>query len=383
MKIHSVNMLNNGYGAAVSVKAPMHKCSDYKADYKSIYETPGLISFGFNVNRHRSVPDIQFEEYQSMSETMKKYLRKRCENFQYKVDKSLLRDPSMPILPLSYHETMDDFIKTSSLYNKYKDHKIICLGRSPKWFLNTSLWMKDGIENYDFVAFSKSWYLPDYRGNIRRQPELAPTEEQIRSYRKYLRNVKADPESIVKSFEKTGKKVILTDYVCTGKGVTSFLEILGNWAKEKGILEEFAKSLKIIGIGSMDYMEMLEPDLDEIRVPRVEMPEVLKPYQDILPTDFRTMDYRTFREMLIDANTNECRSTFYPADCWTLYKPHKFKTGQIKNMRQVEDLMKKSSRKIVISFSPAMQDFRNLLNFRILDALNERNLLKAVHNTRL
>ena len=41
-----------------------------------------------------------------MSETMKKYLRKRCEKFQYKVDKSLLWDPSMPILPLSYHETM-------------------------------------------------------------------------------------------------------------------------------------------------------------------------------------------------------------------------------------------------------------------------------------
>ena len=44
--------------------------------------------------------------------------------------------------------------KYPQMYNKYKGQPIICLGRSPKWFLNTSLWMKDGIDGYDFVAFS-------------------------------------------------------------------------------------------------------------------------------------------------------------------------------------------------------------------------------------
>ena len=35
------------------------------------------------------------------------------------------------------------------------------------------------------------------------------------------------------------------------------------------------------------------------------------------------------------------------------------------------------------NFTPAMRDYRNLLNFRILDALFQKDLLKTVHRSKL
>ena len=52
------------------------------------------------------------------------------------------------------------------------------------------------------------------------------------------------------------------------------------------------------------------------------------------------MDYEVFKDMLINQNTNECRSTYYPHDAWTIYKPDKFKTGLIKDMKKVKKMEK-------------------------------------------
>ena len=97
------------------------------------------------------------------------------------------------------------------------------------------------------------------------------------------------------------------------------------------------------------------------------------------------MDYIVFREMLLNQNTNECRSTYYPHNAWTIYKPDHFKTGMVKDMKKVQRLLKdlKGEKKFVTSFSAAMQDYRNLLNFRILDALDARKLLKESHISKL
>ena len=108
---------------------------------------------------------------------------------------------------------MDDFIEISKIYNKYKDQPIICLGRSPKWFLNTSLWMKDGINRYDFVAFSKFWYRKDPYEGMKRMDRYAPTEKEEAAYRKYLKGLRVDPKSIVKKMQETGKKTVITDYI--------------------------------------------------------------------------------------------------------------------------------------------------------------------------
>ena len=91
-------------------------------------------------------------------------------------------------------------------------------------------------------------------------------------------------------------------------------------------------------------------------------------------------------EMLINQNTNECRSTYYPHTAWTIYKPDQFKTGLIHDMNKVKQKMKELKslgQKTLTSFTPAMADYRNLLNFRILDGLAKRGLLKATHISKI
>ena len=279
-------------------------------------------------NPNRTVPHIDYEEYKAMNQSAIRRFRKRYEKFNddVSINKNELFDLKNSYLPLRTEKNMDEFIKVAKMYSQYKEQPIICLGRSPKWFLNAALWMKDGIDNYDFVAFSKFWYRPDVDEGIKRINAIAPTEKEIGEYRKYLRRVKADPKTIVNHMEKTGKKTVITDYICSGKGATSFLEILGDYAKDLGILEKFSKSIQIVGIGSIDYMGDLNPYAEEISNPKVHMPEVLRPYSKNIDQTFFNMDYGMFREMLLNQNTNECRSTYFPHEAWGKYKPDQFKT---------------------------------------------------------
>ena len=135
--------------------------------------------------------------------------------------------------------------------------------------------MKDGLETYKFVAFSKYWYIPDKEDGARKVERMAPTKEEEAVYKKYLKSIQADPKGIIEVAEKAGKKVIITDYVCTGKGMCSFLDLLGRYAEEQGVLEKFANSIEIVGIGSMEYMEHLNPYAEYIPVPSVPLPKVL------------------------------------------------------------------------------------------------------------
>ena len=337
-------------------------------------------------NPNRTVPHIDYEEYKVMNENAKTRFRKRYLNFDHDpyIEKQELVDSKFMYMPLRKKETMDAFLNTAAKYNKYKDQPIICLGRSPKWFLNASLWMKDGIEDYKFVAFSKYWYRPDWREGVRRIDKDAPTEKEIVQYRKYLKRIQADPMTIVKHMRETGQKTVITDYICTGKGATSFLEVMGNYADELGILEEFSKSIQIVGIGSMEYMEDLDPYADSISEPRVIMPPVLQPYERNIKQEYYDMDYQMFREMLLNQNTNECRSTYYPHEAWTVYKPDQFKTGLIKDMKKVKEVREQLKGYDQIShFTPAMYDYRNLLNFWILDNLAQRDMLKPNHKSKM
>ena len=343
------------------------------------------IHFGEFIDPNRTVTNIGYEEYMAMTPTTKRRNRKIYQTFDKQVDKQELVDKKMDYLPLKSEATMDEFIKTSKIYTKYKDQPIICLGRSPKWFLNAALWMKDGIDDYKFVAFSKNWYRPDSNLGIRRLDSIAPTEKEEIAYRKYLKRIKADPQTIVDTMEKTGKKTVITDYICSGKGCTSFLEILSKYADDLGILDKFAKSIQIVGIGSLDYMEELDPYAEYIPTPKVYMPEKLQPYSKDIKQEFYNMDYNMFREMLINQNTNECRSTYYPHETWTVYQPDRFKTGLIHDMKKVKEMVKalKGNKNSMSSFTPAMGDFRNLLNFRILDGLAQRGLLKTIHKSKI
>ena len=352
------------------------------------------IHFGEFFDPNRTVPHIDYEEYMAMSEISKKRMRKRYKNFfkDNLIDTKEMIDQKYLYMPLQSEVTIDEFLKTSKIYTKYKDNPIICLGRSPKWFLNAVLWMKDGINDYKFVAFSKNWYMADYfTGEIERVNTMAPTLKEEKAYRKYLERIKADPQTIVNHMKETGKKTVITDYIDTGKGVTSFLDVLSHYAEDLGILEEFCKSIHIVGIGSLYNIEQ-RTKKETAYAPKVTMPDRMLPFEKSglwsynITQEFYDMEYNMFKEMLINQNTNECRSTYYPHETWTIYKPDRFKTGLITDMKKVKQMLKElksTNQRTMSSFTPAMFDYRNLLNFRILDALNERGLLKAIHRSKI
>lgn len=355
------------------------------------YHYGANINFGEFFDPNRTVPHIDYEEYMAMRDAAKKRFRKKYNNFfqDKTIDTAEMIDKNFNYMPLRSETLMDDFINAAKIYKKYKDNPIICLGRSPKWFLNAALWMKDGIDDYKFVAFSKYWYRPDPIEGIVKLDNQAPTPKEEAAYRKYLKRIKADPQTIVEHMHKTGKKTVITDYIFSGKGVSSFLDIMSKYAQDLGILEEFCKSIHIVGIGSKEYMEE-KMKIEYPSNPEVIMPELMKPYERQglwhynITQEFYDLDYTMFKEMLINQNTNECRSTYYPHETWTVYQPDRFKTGLIKDIKKVKEMVKTlKGNKSMSSFTPAMFDYRNLLNFRILDGLNARDLLKTVHKSKI
>lgn len=327
----------------------------------------------------RKVPDIDYFKYHNMSEHMKKLLRKKCVDFNQKVKSSELENVNKRYLPLMDDKTMGQFIDVCKVYCNLKNEPILCLGRSPKWFLNTALWMKDGIEDYKFVAFSKFWYRHSSDG-MKRMDSMAPTKEEIKAYKKYLKSIQADPKHIVDVHKKTGKKVVITDYIDTGKGACSFLDVMSTIAEQEGVLEDFAKSIRIVAIGSMEYIESRYYDDELISEPSVPLPEKLMPYKKEIKQEFHNMPLRVFEQMLINENTNECRASYYPHETWTVYQPNRFKTGMLTE-KKLDELRKKCPRSLN-NFTPAMRDYRNLLNFRILDYLNEQGQLRENLNSK-
>lgn len=333
-----------------------------------------IVNISFKADPPRkTVPDVDYFSYRIMSPQMKKLMRKRCHEFNSKVKTSELENEKKRYLPLMDDKDMEKFVKICSQYNNLKNEPLLCLGRSPKWFLNTSLWMKDGIDNYKFVAFSKFWYRKQGEDLVKMNYG-APTEKEKEAYKKYLKNIQCDPKHIVEVAKRTGKKVVITDYINTGKGVTSFLDLMSEYAENDKILEEFANSIKIYGIGCMEYMEKFYHEDEEISEPKVQMPERLWPYAKNIPQEFHDMPLNIFEQMLVNENTNECRASFYPHEVWTIYKPDRFKTGLL-STKKIEELKEKCP-KSAVNFTPAMKDYRNLLNFRILDYLNENGWMR-------
>ena len=184
----------NNYNANVSVPSAVSKSvAENKernlpknAPYAAYMNLKSQPSF-----QQRLIGDIEFEDYGVLVDKEKEYIRHLYSNFYSLTDVNELhfkRDKNSDHLPLSNDRDMDDFLRIAKGYNKYREHKIICVGRSPKWFLNTSIWMKDGIENYSFAAFSDNWYHRDRFGVGPKQykdEKKMPTEIEYRMYKRF------------------------------------------------------------------------------------------------------------------------------------------------------------------------------------------------------
>ena len=383
-----ISKINTQYNSNLNFKTPLKpvknegnqvsqpiKTTELPLGFNTLYN----VSFSSKYNPNRLVGDVDLETYYTMTERTKERYRRAYKSFSKNeaIDKEELIDPKDPHIPMQSDELLDEFIKTSSIYLKYKDQPIICLGRSPKWFLNTAFWMKDGLPEYKFVAFSGYWYQQNSKDGAKRMDKQAPTLEEELAYRNYLKKIGVTPRRIVDTMKKEGKKTVITDYVCSGKGFCSFLDIMSRFAKDEGLLEEFSKSIQIVSIGSIEYMEELNPYADDIPTPTVPMPELLEPYANNIKQEFHDMDYRVHREILMNRNTNECRSTYYPHRVWTIFEPYVLKVGMGTSLEEIFKLLRElEGNRYEANFKPAMGDFRNLLNFRILDYLHSKDMLR-------
>ena len=314
----------------------------------------------------KPIPEINPQSYLKFSEEDKAWLRQKCSDFGV-VDKPKgLEADAKTYIPLDSHKVLDEFVEFSKEYNSLKGTPTVCLGRSPKWMLDTSLWMKDGIEEYKQVLFSGSWYEPENwwsdKGGMVKKPEAVPTESQESAYKAYLNSIKSDPKHIIDEAQKAGKKVVITDYIQKAKGMMSFLDLISRYAESQGVLNKFADSIKFLTIISREYTESFYPGDEPISMPSVILPETLKKidhpnrYDSLIREDSIDMPEGAFNEIILNKNANECLPSYYSKSCWTEFNP------SINPPK----------------LSQALNDYRNLLSFRILDHLNARNLLKLV-----
>jgi hypothetical protein len=388
----SANYYNSNNKVFNQKKSVMAPNVDNKKEYNPAYYMPNNISFG-----KRIVPfDIGHASYLKLTAHEKDFLRTNYENF-YKLinidelywSKGRTVDSK---LPLTSDADMKDFLNVASSYNKYrpdkstgnKGNRIICLGRSPKWFLSASLWMKGGIQDYTFTAFSSNWYHRNASGvgeRLFRDDLREPTIEQAFAYKKYLKRIDCTPADLVESANKTGKPVIITDYIHSGCGVTSWLDLMSKYAKDDGVLDDFAKSIRLHTISSNDYIDNVLEYHNAFSNPRVLLPSKLEKYS--IPQDYHDMSAEVLKSMLVDKNTNECRSTFYSPQAWTIYSPEKFKIAQMtpEELKSAYDFHKKYGGIFpdMDMWTDAMKDYRNMMNFRILDYLSEHGMLDIRH----
>ena len=357
-------------------------------DWNPSFYIPQNISF-----KGRVVPrDIGYASYKTLTPEEKLKYKHAYENYYKLINIDELywskNRNQNSVLPLIADEDMKDFLNVAKSYNKYrgneatgeKPNRIICLGRSPKWFLGASMWMKGGIDDYTFTAFSSNWYHRNRYGvgdRLYRDDSKEPTAEQAEAYKEYLKSIKCTPADIIESAKETGKPVVITDYVHSGCGVTSWLDIMSKFAEDDGCLDEFANSIKLHTISSNDYIDnVLEYD-NAYSYPKVLMPERLQKYD--IPQDYNDMSADVLKSMLVDKNTNECRSTYYSPEAWTIYSPVKFKIAQM-SPEELEAAYRYHKEfggvfPDMDVWTDAMKDYRNLMNFRILNYLDEHGML--------
>lgn len=377
MKISPITL----YYPKIAQNKVSKQTSTNKEMRSEVYSYPS-INFCAEIHRTQTVPDIDYFKYKSMSPAAKMILRKKCLEFSKVAEASELKNKDKKYLPLLDDNVMEQFIEVCNMYKNLRNEPILCLGRSPKWFLNGALWMKDGLEDYKFIAFSENWYRRDSYDNLVKVKMAEPTEEEKKAYKRYLKSMRATPKHIVDVCNKTGKKIVITDYISSGKGACSFLDLMSEFAEEDGILEEFANSIRIVGIGCMEYRTRFYHDDEEISQPRIPLPERLWPYDRIIKQEYHDMPIEVFEQMLVNENTNECRSTYYPHKAWPVYKPYNVKTGMI-GQKKIEELKAKTKiSRSLNNFNPTMRDYRNLLNFRILDYMDKNGLLKESLNSK-
>lgn len=107
--------------------------------------------------------------------------------------------------------------------HSFKNSRVLAIGRSPLWFLETLKMMKGSkvnLDNYSEIAVS----------GLRSANFFC--ENEIKAFGKYLNNANLSPEQIIEYSTKTGQKTVLFDFLFSGKGMVHVIDLMDNVLKQ-------------------------------------------------------------------------------------------------------------------------------------------------------
>lgn len=281
------------------------------------------------------------EDYRRLKPTQIERLRQSVhEKFRFR--------PSI----FSKPEEMETLEKAAQkIFQEFKNQRLVSLGRSPLVLLETYKSMENGINDYDFVAFSSGGSLSSINSRIWSSSQRNPEKKELNCYREYLETIDMSPKKIIQ-IAKNGNKTVIVDFCDSAGGMKAFLEILRDWALEQENYEELKKSVMAI---PMIYPDRSNPtymfkENEYIINGKKQSMNMLKEFNAKL-IDLQDHDkFRLFLDAFFVDPANASFEKPYPAKLWT----------------------KKPERGPQIGY----EYISNLAKFAIYDYLAKRKLLK-------
>lgn len=161
---------------------------------------------------------------------------------------------------------IDAFLKLQNeIFPQYPRDYILGLGQSTAWLLEAREIIEEEASRYFHIAFSGCFF--SFSGNGKEIPicshcgqekpdqfapglclqkmEPSPSKAQIAGFREYLTSLGLEPKTILKSCEENGNRLVVMDYVLSGRGLLSFIDCYSNWAEEQGVLPLLKQKLTL------------------------------------------------------------------------------------------------------------------------------------------
>lgn len=147
MKINSISAFNYTSKAFPTKPKENYNKNNSLANVSEprYFRIPNSVLFTGEANTRQRIIDVDFYSYRNLRLGQRQILRKQYNNFENLVNVEELAAPKNPKLPLKSDVAMKHYIDVCKKYTEFKNDPILCLGRSPKWFLSGAYWMRDGL----------------------------------------------------------------------------------------------------------------------------------------------------------------------------------------------------------------------------------------------
>lgn len=196
---------------------------------------------------------LSIEEYSRLSEGEKRSLEEEF-NSRFHAKSEQKREP----FATWWIDAL--FRLENEIFPAYNKDLILGLGQSTAWLLEAREMMTESKEGLYPIAFSGKFFTfdekpcskcgnacaPNYSSHtLLKKSTKFPNSTQIRAFRTYLASLGLNPLHLVEKAEKEGRKIVVMDYVLSGRGMYSFLFLYHDWAKELGVSQRLEKVLHL------------------------------------------------------------------------------------------------------------------------------------------